>query len=52
MIPDCRAWGVCPDLPYPRNSPSKLLTDVVKGPHEEVLWAVSSLQAIGLSHLV
>jgi len=27
-------------LPYPRNDPScKLLSNMLKGPHEEVLWA-------------
>jgi hypothetical protein len=45
------AWpGAYPDLPYPRNGCScKLLTERLKGPHEEVMWVASSLRVLVLN---
>jgi hypothetical protein len=41
-MPICGAWGVCSDLPYTRNGPNcELLNDTLKGPHEEVQWALA-----------
>jgi hypothetical protein len=53
MIPNCRAWGIRPDLLYPRNDHgSKLLTDTLKGPHKEVMWAASGPRTVGWEPLV
>jgi hypothetical protein len=48
VITNCGAWGICPDLPYSRNgSNCKVLTDMLKGPHEEVPWVAPGQWAVG-----
>jgi hypothetical protein len=46
MIPNYGAWGICPSFTYLRNGPN-YVSDVLKWPYKEVLWAASDLCAIG-----